>query len=38
MDEDPQAKNYDPERKLIRSMFNGSRGPLLREATAWTGR
>ena len=39
MDEDPQAKNYDPERKLIRSMFNGSRGPLLRKATGldWAG-
>lgn len=39
MDEDPQAKNYDPERRLIRSMFNGSRGPLLRKATAldWAG-
>ena len=39
MDEDPQARNYDPERKLIRSMFNGSRGPLLRKATGldWAG-
>ena len=39
MDEDPIAKNYDPERKLIRSMFNGSRGPLLRKATGldWAG-
>jgi hypothetical protein len=39
MDEDPQAKNYDPQYKIIRSMFNGSRGPLLRKATAldWTG-
>lgn len=39
MDEDPQAKNYDPEHKIIRSMFNGSRGPLLRKATAldWAG-
>jgi len=27
MDEDPQAPNYDPDRRLIRSMFNGSRGP-----------
>ena len=26
MDEDALAKNYDPEHKLIRSMFNGSRG------------
>ena len=39
MDEDPIAKNYDPDRKLIRSMFNGSRGPLLRKATGldWAG-
>ncbi len=39
MDEDPQAPNYDPEHRVIRSMFNGSRGPLLRKATAldWTG-
>ena len=39
MDEDPIAKNYDPEHKLIRSMFNGSRGPLLRKATGldWAG-
>jgi len=39
MGEDPQAPNYDPERRIIRSMFNGSRGPLLRKATAldWAG-
>ena len=39
MDEDPQAKNYDPEHKVIRSLFNGSRGPLLRKATGldWAG-
>ena len=39
MGEDPQAQNYDPEHKVIRSMFNGSRGPLLRKATAldWAG-
>lgn len=39
MGEDPQAPNYDPEHRLIRSMFNGSRGPLLRKATAldWAG-
>ena len=31
--------NYDPEHRIIRSMFNGSRGPLLRKATAldWAG-
>jgi hypothetical protein len=39
MGEDPEAPNYDPERKLIRSMQNGSRGPMLRKATAldWVG-
>ena len=39
MGEDPQADNYDPEQRIIRSMFNGSRGPLLRKATAldWAG-
>ncbi len=39
MGEDPQADNYDPEHRVIRSMFNGSRGPMLRKATAldWAG-
>ena len=39
MNEDPQAPNYDPQHKMIRSMFNGSRGPLLRKATGldWAG-
>jgi hypothetical protein len=39
MNEDPEAPNYDPEHRIIRSLFNGSRGPLLRKATAldWTG-
>jgi hypothetical protein len=39
MNEDPQAPNYDPQHKIIKSLFNGSRGPLLRKATAldWTG-
>jgi hypothetical protein len=37
--DDPQAANYDPRHRLIRSLFNGSRGPLLRKATAldWAG-
>jgi len=37
--EDEFIKNYDPEHKVIRSFFNGSRGPLLRKATAldWAG-
>ena len=39
MNEDPEALNYDPKLKLIRSMLNGSRGPMLRKATAldWAG-
>ena len=39
INEDPGAPNYDAKHKLIRSMFNGSRGPLLRKATAldWAG-
>jgi hypothetical protein len=39
MNEDPGAPNYDPKHKIIKSLFNGSRGPLLRKATAldWTG-
>lgn len=39
MDEDPGAPNYDPKLKLIKSMMNGSRGPMLRDATPldWTG-
>jgi hypothetical protein len=39
MNEDPGAANYDPQHRIIKSLFNGSRGPLLRKATAldWTG-
>jgi hypothetical protein len=39
LNEDPGAPNYDPEHKIIRSLFNGSRGPLLRKASAldWAG-
>ncbi len=39
MGTDPQADNYDPEHRIIKSLFNGSRGPLLRQATAldWAG-
>jgi hypothetical protein len=39
MDEDPDAPNYDPKLKIIKSMMNGSRGPMLRKATAldWAG-
>jgi hypothetical protein len=37
--EDKSAPNYDAQHKIIKSMFNGSRGPLMRKATAldWTG-
>ena len=39
MGEDPEAPNYDPAHKIIRSMENGSRGPMLRKATSidWVG-
>jgi hypothetical protein len=39
LNEDPGAINYDPQHRIIRGMFNGSRGPLLRKATAvdWAG-
>jgi hypothetical protein len=39
MNEDPEAPNYDPELKIIRSIWNGSRGPMLRRATRydWVG-
>ncbi|NIJ66365.1 hypothetical protein FHR20_003338 [Sphingomonas leidyi] len=36
---DPTVQNYDPERRIIRSVMNGSRGPMLRRATPldWAG-
>jgi hypothetical protein len=39
MGDDPHVPNYDKEHHVIRSFFNGSRGPLLRKATAldWAG-
>ena len=39
MNEDREAPNYDPEHKIIRSLFNGSRGPKLTPATPvdWDG-
>jgi hypothetical protein len=39
LNEDPGAANYDPRHKIMRSLFNGSRGPLMRKATAldWAG-
>ncbi len=37
--ENPDIGNYDPEHKLIRSIWNGSLGPMLRRATVydWVG-
>ena len=37
--EDPATGNYDPDHKLIRSIWNGSLGPMLRRATVydWVG-
>lgn len=39
MNEDSSAPNYDPKLKIIRSLFNGSRGPNLGEPspTDWDG-
>ncbi len=39
MNEDPAAPNYDPQRKIIKSLFNGSIGPVTRPATPvdWDG-
>ena len=37
--EDPTVENYDPEHRIIRSIWNGSLGPMLRRATVydWVG-
>ncbi len=39
MNEDPEAPNYDPVNKVIRSIWNGSKGPMMRKATIydWVG-
>lgn len=39
MNEDPEAPNYDPVNKVIRSIWNGSKGPMMRKATVydWVG-
>ncbi|MGH2349154.1 MAG: hypothetical protein ACRDFT_06770, partial [bacterium] len=39
MNEDPETPNYDPVHKVIKSIWNGSRGPMLRKATVydWVG-
>ncbi|MBL8241318.1 MAG: hypothetical protein JNM66_28095 [Bryobacterales bacterium] len=37
--EDPETPNYDKDKKIIRSMWTGSKGPMLRKATTydWVG-
>ena len=39
MNEDPEAPNYDPQHKVIKSIWTGSKGPMLRKATTydWVG-
>ncbi len=39
MNEDPEAPNYDPKHKIIRSLWTGSKGPMLHKATVydWVG-
>jgi hypothetical protein len=39
LNEDPGAPNYDPRHKIIRSLFNGSKGPVTRPVTPvdWDG-
>lgn len=39
MGEDPEAPNYDRENKVIRSIWTGSKGPMLHKATVydWVG-
>jgi hypothetical protein len=39
MNEDPEAQNYDPVNKVIKSIWTGSKGPMLRRATTydWVG-
>jgi hypothetical protein len=39
LNEDPDALNYDPRLKIIKSLFNGSKGPVTRPVTPvdWDG-
>ena len=39
LNEDPAAPNYDPKLKIIKSLFNGSKGPITRPVTPvdWDG-
>jgi len=37
--DDPEAPNYDPVNKVIKSIWNGAKGPMMRKATTydWVG-
>jgi len=39
MNEDPEAPNYDPKQKIIKSIWTGSKGPMMHKATTydWVG-
>jgi hypothetical protein len=39
MGDDPEAPNYDPKAKVMRSLWTGSKGPMLQKATEydWVG-
>ena len=39
LNEDPEAPNYDPEKKIIKSLWTGSLGPMMHKATTydWVG-
>ena len=39
LNEDPEAPNYDPKLRIIKSLFNGSKGPVTRPVTPvdWDG-
>jgi len=39
MGEDPEAPNYDPQTKVIKSLWTGSKGPMMHKATTydWVG-
>jgi len=39
MNEDPEAPNYDPKNRLIKSLWTGSKGPMMHKATVydWVG-
>jgi hypothetical protein len=39
MNEDPEAPNYDPVNKVIKSLWTGSKGPMMHKATTydWVG-